>query len=109
MGAVMTDMAEDNIPGDNIPGDNIPGDNIPGDNIPGDNIPGDNIPGDIIADDIVADPAPSEMFDVSYSCLRCGTNVSNIELSRLPEIKCICGFRVFVKVRPPVVKTIKAV
>ena len=110
----MTDMAEDTIPGDTIPGDNIPGDNIPGDNIPGDNIPGDTIPGDtipgdIIADDIVADPAPSEMFDVSYSCLRCGTNVSNIELSRLPEIKCICGFRVFVKVRPPVVKTIKAV
>lgn len=79
MGAVMTNMAEDTISGD------------------------------VIADDIVADPAPSEMFDVSYSCLRCGTNVSNTELSRLPEIKCICGFRVFVKVRPPVVKTIKAV
>ena len=84
MGAVMTDMAEDTISEDAISED-------------------------IVADDIVADPAPSEMFDVSYSCLRCGTNVSNIELSRLPEIKCICGFRVFVKVRPPVVKTIKAV
>ena len=24
------------------------------------------------------------------------------------EIKCICGFRVFTKIRPPVVKTVKA-
>jgi len=52
---------------------------------------------------------PVETFDVTYSCLRCATNVSNTELSRLPEIKCICGFRVFTKVRPPVVKTIKAI
>ncbi len=42
---------------------------------------------------------PVEAFDVIYSCLRCATNVSNTELSRLPEIKCICGFRVFTKVR----------
>jgi len=51
----------------------------------------------------------AETFDVVYSCLRCGTSVSNTELSRLPEIKCICGFRVFTKVRPPVVKSVKAV
>ena len=50
-----------------------------------------------------------ETFDVIYSCLRCGTNVSNTELSRLPEIKCICAFRVFTKARPPVVKTVKAI
>ena len=31
------------------------------------------------------------------------------ELSRLPEIKCICGFRVFTKVRPPIVKTVKSI
>ena len=52
---------------------------------------------------------PAETFDVNYACLRCGTMVSNTELSRLPEIKCICGFRVFTKVRPPVVKTVKAI
>ena len=52
---------------------------------------------------------PAETFDVIYSFLRCGTTVSNTELSRLPEIKCICGFRVFTKVRPPVVKTVKAI
>ncbi|MSS86713.1 MAG: RNA polymerase Rbp10 [Thaumarchaeota archaeon] len=49
------------------------------------------------------------VFEVNYACLRCGTTASNTELSRLPEIKCICGFRVFTKVRPPVVKTIYAI
>jgi DNA-directed RNA polymerase subunit P len=48
-------------------------------------------------------------FNVIYTCLRCGTQVTQSELSRLPEIKCICGFRVFNKLRPPIVKTIKAV
>lgn len=48
-------------------------------------------------------------FDVHYSCLRCGTNVSSVELGRLPEIKCICGYKVFTKVRPPLAKTVQAV
>ena len=60
-----------------------------------------------ITDEI--EETPVETFDVNYACLRCGTSVSNTELSRLPEIKCICGFRVFTKVRPPVVKTVKAI
>ena len=51
--------------------------------------------------------APS--FSVVYSCMRCGTPVTQSELNRLPEIKCICGFRVFAKLRPPVVKSLKAV
>ena len=50
-----------------------------------------------------------EQFDVHYTCLRCGTDVSNAELDRLPEIKCICGYKVFIKVRPPIVKTVNAV
>lgn len=52
---------------------------------------------------------PSESLGVYYSCLRCGTDVSNEELNRLPEVKCICGFRVFTKKRPRVVKTVRAV
>ena len=56
-----------------------------------------------------SDITEDEKFDVVYSCLRCATKVSSVELSRLPEIKCICGFRVFTKVRPPIVKTMKAV
>jgi len=55
-----------------------------------------------VADDIIE----TEKFDVVYSCLRCNTKVSSSELDRLPEIKCICGFRVFTKIRPPVVKTV---
>ena len=63
-----------------------------------------------VADNEVTTPEVNEeKFDVMYTCLRCGTPVSNIELSKLPEIKCICGFRVFSKLRPPIVKTVKAV
>ena len=57
----------------------------------------------------INDITEDEKFDVVYSCLRCATKVTSTELSRLPEIKCICGFRVFTKVRPPIVKTVKAV
>ena len=57
----------------------------------------------------VEESPESPKFDVIYSCLRCGTTVPNTELSRLPEIKCICGFRVFTKNRPPIVKTVKAI
>ncbi len=57
----------------------------------------------------INDITEDEKFDVVYSCLRCATKVSSTELGRLPEIKCICGFRVFTKVRPPIVKTVKAV
>ena len=39
----------------------------------------------------------TEKFDVIYSCLRCNTKVSNSELSRLPEIKCICGLEFLLK------------
>lgn len=51
----------------------------------------------------------AESLEVFYSCLRCGTDASNAELNRLPEVKCICGFRVFTKKRPAVVKTVRAV
>jgi len=57
----------------------------------------------------INDITEDEKFDVIYSCLRCATKVSSTELSRLPEIKCICGFRVFTKARPPIIKTVKAV
>ena len=65
-------------------------------------VEGDNI-GSV--DNIVED----EKFTVIYSCLRCNTKVSNSELNRLPEIKCICGFRVFTKIRSPLTKTVKAI
>jgi DNA-directed RNA polymerase subunit P len=52
---------------------------------------------------------PEATGDVLYECMRCGTAVTNIELSKLPEIKCICGFRVFRKGRQPIVKQLKAI
>ncbi|MDE0525841.1 MAG: RNA polymerase Rbp10 [Thaumarchaeota archaeon] len=66
----------------------------------------DNDSDDVLA---VADDPAVERFDVHYSCLRCGTVTSGTEISRLPEIKCICGFKVFTKVRPLVVKSIRAI
>ena len=60
-------------------------------------------------DDVTDDVTETEKFDVIYSCLRCNTKVSSSELNRLPEIKCICGFRVFTKARTPIVKTVKAI
>ena len=60
-------------------------------------------------DDPTDNVIETETFDVIYSCLRCNTKVSSSDLNRLPEIKCICGFRVFTKVRPPIAKTVKAI
>ena len=53
--------------------------------------------------------ASENVSTVTYECMRCGTSVTVEELSRLPEIKCICGFRVFRKSRAPVVKQLKAI
>lgn len=46
-----------------------------------------------------------------YECVRCGAKVSTEELElRGGEIKCIvCGYRVLRKIRPPIVKRIKAI
>ena len=68
----------------------------------------EEINSDVVSDDSSNDSFQDEQLDVLYSCLRCNTKVSVSELSRLPEIKCICGFRVFTKVRPPIVKTVKS-
>jgi DNA-directed RNA polymerase subunit P len=50
-----------------------------------------------------------EKFNVFYKCMRCGHETPLEELSRLPEIKCICGFRVFTKKRPGLVRNVKAI
>ena len=44
-----------------------------------------------------------------YECIKCGTKTNSEELLLLPEIKCICGYRILRKTRPPTVKTIKAI
>ena len=62
----------------------------------------------------IAPPAPKEQpakvfAGAVYECVRCGTRTTQEELSKLPEVKCICGYRVFRKARPAVVKQIKAI
>jgi DNA-directed RNA polymerase subunit P len=53
---------------------------------------------------------PEKVFTGAiYECVRCGTRTTQEELMKLPEVKCICGYRVFRKARPTVVKQIKAV
>ena len=53
---------------------------------------------------------PAKVFaGAVYECVRCGTRTTQEELSKLPEVKCICGYRVFKKARPAVVKQIKAI
>ena len=57
-----------------------------------------------------AAPAPAKVFaGAVYECVRCGTRTTQEELAKLPEVKCICGYRVFKKARPAVVKQIKAI
>ncbi|MCD6479746.1 DNA-directed RNA polymerase subunit P [Candidatus Bathyarchaeota archaeon] len=44
-----------------------------------------------------------------YECLRCGSRVAYSELERYVSFRCPqCGYRIFRKVRPPVVKRVKA-
>jgi len=51
----------------------------------------------------------SEITGIHYECLSCGSKVTLEELALTPEIKCpYCGYRVLKKVRPPIVKRIRA-
>ena len=50
-----------------------------------------------------------EKFDVFYKLMRCGHETALEEVARLPEIKCICGFRVFTKKRPGLVRNVNAI
>ncbi|MBD3230603.1 MAG: DNA-directed RNA polymerase subunit P [Candidatus Lokiarchaeota archaeon] len=44
-----------------------------------------------------------------YECGRCKKEITLSEMGSLPGIKCsYCGYRILYKVRPPVVKKIKA-
>lgn len=49
------------------------------------------------------------LLETPYECARCGTRVSKEELDTLPSARCgSCGFKVFQKVRPAIVKHIAA-
>ena len=57
-------------------------------------------------DNLDVEKTPSS--DISYEWVRCKTIVTIEELAILPELKCICGYKVLKKIRPSVVKQIKA-
>lgn len=46
---------------------------------------------------------------IKYECINCGTQVSTEQLEVTPEIKCpMCGYRILKKIRPPIVRHVKA-
>lgn len=55
--------------------------------------------------------AQEENVKLVYECVRCGAQVFTEELEhRGGGMKCtVCGFRVLKKIRPPVVKRVKAI
>ncbi len=45
----------------------------------------------------------------TYECVRCGRRVSQHDLQRYISFRCpYCGYRIFRKVRAPIVKRVKA-
>ncbi|MFH0848052.1 MAG: DNA-directed RNA polymerase subunit P [archaeon] len=58
-------------------------------------------------------PPPNEsegtVAGIQYECVSCGTSVSAEQMEVTPEIKCpMCGYRILRKVRPPIVRHVKA-
>ncbi len=44
-----------------------------------------------------------------YECINCSSKLTAEQLNMTPEIKCpFCGYRILRKVRPPIVKHLKA-
>jgi len=53
--------------------------------------------------------ANNQTTGVTYKCVQCGKEIAKEQLSLMLEIKCPnCGYRVLRKMRPPVVKRVKA-
>ncbi len=45
-----------------------------------------------------------------YKCLRCNKIFSKEELETLPGVRCpYCGYKIVIKLRPPVAKRVKAI
>jgi len=47
--------------------------------------------------------------EIIYECVRCGHKVSSEELRLYDDVRCTrCGYKVLRKIRPPIVKRVKA-
>lgn len=50
-----------------------------------------------------------DMAGAVYECIQCGSKITSEQLSIMLGIKCpSCGYRVLKKMRPPIVRKIKA-
>jgi len=57
----------------------------------------------------LVDEKEERIGGILYECVNCGSKITAEQLSMTPEIKCpICGYRILRKVRPPIVKHVKA-
>ena len=57
----------------------------------------------------MAEEKEQSVTGILYQCISCGEKLTLDQLAMTPEIKCpFCGYRVLKKVRPPVVKRVKA-
>ncbi len=67
----------------------------------------DDIPAEAIAPAPLArERSPGGLF---YECINCGSKLTADQLAMTPEIKCpFCGYRILRKVRPPIVKHVRA-
>jgi len=55
------------------------------------------------------DETSEKASGIEYECVSCGARVTAEQLAVTPEIKCpICGYRILKKVRPPIVRHVKA-
>jgi DNA-directed RNA polymerase subunit P len=66
-------------------------------------------------DNIFAEEPPAEApverspGGLVYECINCSSRLTAEQLNMTPEIKCpFCGYRILRKVRPPIVKHLKA-
>lgn len=51
----------------------------------------------------------SSDIGIIYECVRCGHRVSSEELKLYDDVRCSrCGYKVLKKIRPPIVKRVKA-
>ncbi len=54
-------------------------------------------------------PAERTTGGLVYECINCSSKLTAEQLNMTPEIKCpFCGYRILRKVRPPIVKHLKA-
>jgi len=54
----------------------------------------------------IRERSPGGLF---YECINCLSRLTADQLAMTPEIKCpFCGYRILRKVRPPIVKHVKA-